>query len=190
MMPQLTVLVPLTLLAGCAATVSPIEVTRFHQPGDVARNSFVAAAGQDTLEASTYQNAAARELTRLGFNPTPEQNAFYSYSVDVTRNERARAPKRSPVTIGLGGGTGGYGGGIGLGASFGLGGDRSRETIVTRLFIQIKRRSDQIVIWEGRAETDTPSNSPSAQSGPTADKLISALFKDFPGESGRTITVP
>jgi hypothetical protein len=45
-------------------------------------------------------------------------------------------------------------------------------------------------VWEGRAETQAPANAPAAQPGLAADKLASALFKDFPGESGRTITVP
>ena len=46
------------------------------------------------------------------------------------------------------------------------------------------------VVWEGRAQTEAPGNAPAAQPGLAADKLARALFQDFPGESGRTITVP
>ena len=52
------------------------------------------------------------------------------------------------------------------------------------------RLSDGAVVWEGRAQTEAPGNAPSAQPGLAADKLARALFQDFPGESGRTITVP
>ena len=98
--------------------------------------------------------------------------------------------KRSPITIGIGGGTGGGGLGIGLGTSFGIGKAKAKQIIITQLSVQIKRRADQNVIWEGRAITEAPEGAPAAQPGLAADKLASALFKGFPGTSGTTITVP
>jgi hypothetical protein len=44
------------------------------------------------------------------------------------------------------------------------------------------------VIWEGRAQTQGVGVE-NAQPAQTAARLASALFKDFPGESGVTITV-
>ncbi len=175
-------------LGGCAASIPPVEVTRFHLGNDIQRGSVAPAPGIMSLEASTYRAAVERELNRLGF-PT-SSDARYIFTTDVSRDTRAALARRSPISIGIGGGTGGYGGGVGLGASFGLGGSRSRETVVTRLSVQLRDRNTQSVVWEGRAETEAPSNAAAAQPGLAADKLADALFRDFPGVTGRTISVP
>jgi Domain of unknown function (DUF4136) len=177
-------------LGGCAASIPPVQVTRFHL-GAPAAGTVTASTGVNTLEAGTYRIAVERELNKLGFATAGDaQTAAYTFSATVTRDTRDALAQRSPVTIGIGGGTGGYGGGIGLGASFGLGGNKSRQIVVTQLSVQLRRRTDQTVVWEGRAETQAPSNAPAAQPGLAADKLATALFKDFPGISGRTISVP
>src|SRR3546814_2041563 len=76
-------------------------------------------------------------------------------TVDVQRGIQPSAlPARSPVTIGVGGGTYGGGLGIGLGTSFGLGKGKSRDITVTTLAAQLKRASDEAVIWE-RSEEHT-----------------------------------
>jgi Domain of unknown function (DUF4136) len=176
-------------LAGCAASIPPVQVTRFHLGGQIAPAPVAPIALNNSLERAAYDAAVARELARLGFAAGGAE-ARYTFSTDVTRDTRAAAPKRSPITIGVGGGTGGYGGGVGIGASFGLGGNKSSEIVVTRLSVQLRERSTKNVVWEGRAETEAGSGAPAAQPGLAADKLAIALFKDFPGESGRTITVP
>ena len=176
-------------LGGCAASIPPVQVTRFHLGGDIARGAVTPVATSSTLERGIYDAAVARELARLGF-PANDATARYTFSTEVTRDTRAALARRSPVTIGIGGGTGGYGGGVGLGASFGLGGNRSGQTVVTRLSVQLRERGGNGVVWEGRAETEAPSNAAAAQPGLAADKLASALFRDFPGVSGRTISVP
>jgi Domain of unknown function (DUF4136) len=177
-------------LGGCAASIPPVSVTRFHL-GAPAVGTIAATPGVNTLEAGTYRAAVERELNRLGFATTGDaQNAVYTFSATTTTDTRDALAQRSPVTIGIGGGTGGYGGGVGLGASFGIGGNKSRQIVVTQLSVQLRRRADQTVVWEGRAETQAPSNAPAAQPGLAADKLASALFRDFPGISGRTISVP
>ena len=177
------------VLGGCAASVPPVQVTRFHLPGDIARGPIAPVVTSNSLERGIYDAAVARELGRLGF-PAGDTAARYTFSTEVTRDTRAALAKRSPVTIGIGGGTGGYGGGVGLGASFGLGGNRSGQTVITRLSVQIRERGGNGVVWEGRAETEAPSNAAASQPGLAADKLASALFRDFPGVSGRTISVP
>ncbi len=175
-------------VTGCAATVSPVQVTRFHldmpiTPGTVTIEPAA------TLEAGSYRAAVIAELKRLGFSESTTA-ARYTVSLTNTRDERAAAPRRSPVTIGIGGGTGGYGGGVGVGASFGLGGDKSRTDVITQLSVRMADRARGTTIWEGRAETTAPSSAPAAQPGLAAEKLAVALFKDFPGVSGRTISVP
>ncbi len=179
----------LLALGGCAASIPPVEVTRFHLGNDVARAPVSIVAAGNSLERSAYDAAVLRELVRLGF-PAGDAAARYAVSTEVTRDSRTAAARRSPVSIGIGGGTGGYGGGVGAGVSFGLGGNRSGETVVTRLSVQLRERGAGGVVWKGRAETQAPSNAPAAQPGLAADKLAAALFKDFPGESGRTISVP
>ena len=178
------------MLGGCAASIPPVQVTRFHLSGPIAPGTVALDAGIMSLEASTYRAAVTRELARLGFNDTTGDASRYQASVGIETETRAAAPKRSPVSIGIGGGTGGYGGGVGAGVSFGLGGNKNSQIVATRLSVQLRERSGKGVVWEGRAETEAPSNAPASQPGLAADKLAKALFKDFPGESGRTISVP
>ncbi len=174
----------LILLAGCSATTTPIAVTRFAAAPDVARAPAAPAPGSaPTLEQKSFEDAVGRELARIGFGSDGAPR--YSYRVDVSRETRAAPPRQSPVTIGIGGGTGGLGGGIGLGTSFGIGGNRSRDTLVTRLSVQLREQATGKVVWEGRAEGEA--TTPDAAS---VDRLAAALFKDFPGESGRTVSVP
>lgn len=59
-----------------------------------------------------------------------------------------------------------------------LGGGASAG-MATLLEVRIRRRSDGTVMWEGRAVSDAPA--------PAVDALATALFRDFPGISGRTI---
>ncbi len=182
------------LLAGCAATIPPVEVTRFHlgQVIPAGNIAIVPAAGSDSqgLEFRTYAVAVARELVKLGYAENTSTQTPLIAELDFSRGTRTDFARRSPVTIGIGGGSFGSHVGIGIGTSFGVGGKASRDTVITRLSVRLKNRSDGKPVWEGRAETQAPANAPSAQPGLAADKLASALFKDFPGRSGETITVP
>ncbi len=176
-------------LSGCAATVSPVQVTRFHLDQPIAPGTIALDGTVTGLEAGSYRAAVVAQLQRLGFKEGTE-SPRYGVSVTSTRDERAAALRGSPVTIGIGGGTGGYGGGVGIGASFGLGGTKSRTDVITRLSVRLTDRATGATLWEGRAETTAPSTAPAAQPGLAAEKLAIALFKDFPGVSGRTISVP
>jgi hypothetical protein len=188
-------------LAACATTParSPVEVSRFHLGAPLETGTLSAepttAGWATSLESQIYTGAVANELSRYGYAPTatgtPSQ---YLAVVGVTRTTREGPPRRSPFTVGIGGGTstGGYrGGGVGLGGgvSFPVGKTRYREIILTDMSVQIRRRSDGTVIWEGHAQTATDAAAPDAQANAEAAKLANAIFRDFPGESGRTITV-
>lgn len=179
-------------LAGCAAKLPPVEVTRFHVSETIAAGTVATRPLGDidgsTIEFRTYDIAVKRELARLGYAEGP--NPAFSAEIGYSREARERLAKASPVTIGIGGGSFGRHTGIGLGTSFGIGGDNSRKTIISRLEVRLKRNADGAVVWEGRAQTEAPSNAPSAQPGLAADKLSRALFEGFPGESGKTILVP
>ena len=185
----------LLALAACQTATPPVEVTRFHLGRPIERGTVTVepTTGGDAqgLEFNTYASAVAQQLQRIGYVATPDlTKSLYVATVDVMRGSRAALRERSPVSIGVGGSTGGWGSGVGLGIGFNLGGSRGRDVVVTQLAVQLKRRSDQQVVWEGRAVTEARSGAPAAQPGIAAAKLADALFRDFPGESGRTISVP
>ncbi|WP_414900989.1 DUF4136 domain-containing protein [Sphingomonas flavalba] len=187
-------LLPLVALGACATGPSPIDTTRFHLNQALERGSAmvepVAGGDADSLEFRTYADAVQRELQRVGYVPAERLGtSLYVAVLSIERDSREGPPRRSPVSIGLGGGTGGYRGGVGGGISFGLGKKGSDVIVGTRLTVQLKRRADQTVVWEGRAETTAQEGAADAQPATTAARLAEALFRDFPGESGRTIRV-
>ena len=187
--------VALTALATLAACATPgqrgTEVTRFHLGQPIAVQAFnvepADRADENSLEFNAYADIVSGELTRLGFTLTPLEEAEMIAVIGVTRDSRARAARRSPVSIGVGGGS--YGGnvGVGVGTSVGVGGSSGGEVVVTQLDVKLKRRSKGTIVWEGRAVRET---APGAEDPATVvGRLAAALFQDFPGESGETITV-
>jgi hypothetical protein len=180
-------------LGGCAASIPPVQVTRFHLDGAVTPGT-IALSPAIGLERQTYEAAVTRELNRLGFANADSPVARYVVAVDIQRDSRDNGQRRSPFSIGLGGGVGGggyRGGGVGVGGgvSFPIGKRRSSETVFTRISVRITERATGATVWEGRADTMASSNAPASQPGLAADKLATALFRDFPGVSGRTVTV-
>jgi hypothetical protein len=182
-------LLPLAALAACTTPMSPVDVTRFHL-GQVNERGTVAIepapGGASGMEFGMYASAVANQLRRLGYaDVAGVGQGLYVAVVDVRSGTRERAGGGSPVSIGIGGGTGGWSSGVGGGISFGLGGNRGGLVVGTQLSVQLKRRSDQTVVWEGRARGEASER----ESGQLAERLAAALFRDFPGESGRTISV-
>ncbi|MBB4641387.1 DUF4136 domain-containing protein [Rhizorhapis suberifaciens] len=185
-------LVPMTL-AGCQTAVAPVEVTRFHMGDQTGRGSVavepMTLSDDSSIEYRTYAAAVAQELQRIGFAEQTGANSQYVASVNYMRGVRdTLGGGRSPVSVGVGGATGSYGSGVGLGVGINLSGP-PKPLVTTQLNVQIRRRSDRSVIWEGRAVTEAKEGSPAAQPGMAASKLAEALFKDFPGVSGQTIKV-
>lgn len=182
----------LALLGGCA-TGPQTQVTRFHLDDQIARGQIaiepIQPADRGSLEYQTYASIVGAELARTGFTEAPgltksEQVA----AIAVEHGTRESMARRSGLTVGIGGGS--YGSGVGAGVSVPIGGSpRAGQIALTRLVVQIKRRSDGTVIWEGRAETSAPAGSGDAAPAAAVQRLAVAMFKDFPGQSGRTITV-
>ncbi len=170
------------LCSGTVAVAKPVQVTRFAAPEEIMRGPAAPATAAVSLEQSTYDAAVSRELAQAGF--AAEGKAQYIYTAEVVKDVRRNTARRSPVTIGIGGGTGGYGGGFGIGGSFGIGSSRGRDTTFTTLFVQLRDRTSGKVVWEGRAEADS-----TAPGGERIERLAAALFRDFPGQTGRTISV-
>ncbi|HEX8214830.1 MAG TPA: DUF4136 domain-containing protein [Allosphingosinicella sp.] len=182
-------------LAGCATGTAregppPMEVTRFHLGQAVARGPISVEpfdrANANSIEYRSYADAVARQLTRLGWSVAATTGQTEQVALINVEQGSREALSRSPVSIGIGGGTGGYGGGIGGGITVPIGGGAT-ELVGTMLQVGLKRRSEGTVFWEGRATSEARAGTPEAQRTVAVGKLAEALFRDFPGESGRTI---
>lgn len=189
------------MAAGCETTSEHgsgvergVAVTRFHLGQPIARAEIriepADPALANSLEFSQYAAAIERELARLGWtvstgNARSEQVAL----IQVEQGVREGGRRRSGFSIGVGAGTGGGGVGAGVGATIPVGGARAGDIVVTELGVRIQRRSDATVAWEGRAQLEARAGAPLASPGAAVDRLATALFQDFPGESGRTIRV-
>jgi hypothetical protein len=195
-------------VSGCSTTGGgPVQVTRFHLDQPIAPGAIAVETGPaigaasapgspmapDSLELSTYNNIVAGELARVGFTAAPDPaKAELIATVSVDRGSRPdMRPHGAAVSFGIGGASfgrrSGFGGDVGTTVPIG---DHSERFIVgTRMMVQIKRRSEGTVIWEGRAMTEAGGQSSDASPQASVAKLAHALFTGFPGESGRTITV-
>lgn len=192
-------------LGGCATAVPPVEVTRFHAgavsgwaPGtrytvDTAPLGDAAAmvgAVSPSLEWNSYRAAVERQLQLRGLAAAPDgARAPLTVRIGFDRAGHETVGRRSPVSVGVGGSTGSYGSGVGLGLGINLGGG-ARKMEDLQLSVRIDDAATGQALWEGRALTAVPQKAPAAQPSLAAAKLAEALFRDFPGESGRTITVP
>jgi len=182
------------LLASCASTNRSADVTRFHLGQPVARSSvYVAplnAADASSLEFRTYAAAVTDELRQAGFTPAPAlAQAEIVATVDVGQTTRESLSRGSGLSIGIGGGTFGRNVGIGGSVNIPVGERRPNQIAVTTLGVQLKRRSDNSVVWEGRALTEGQLGSNAGAPGTVVPALADALFREFPGPSGRTVRV-
>ena len=167
--PRVVLMASLLGLSACMTAPAPVEVTRFHL-GQMTERGTVAiepAPGAPSgIEFGAYADAVARELNRLGFAPVNGVGqSLYVAVVDVRSATRERMGGGSPVSIGIGGSTGGWRSGVGAGVSFPIGGDRGGLVVATELSVQLKRRSDQTVVWEGRARGEAGSRDSGALPG-------------------------
>lgn len=184
-----------TALAGCSTTMggrsAPVDVTRYHlsQPIPAGTLSVQPVSGGTAgPEAQLYLDAVAATMGGMGFVAADSTRADYLATVDFRRTDRGQVRTRPPVTIGIGGGS--YGGGVGVGAGTSVGiGSKTKTIYASELAVQLRRRGDNTVIWEGKAMTETLGAADGTQPTDTATKLSNALFKGFPGQSGITITV-
>lgn len=188
------------LLGGCTTSTGmrPVDVTRYHLGQPMERTSVavepMSSAATVSPEYQLYADAVAMELSRLGYvSSNGAELSGYIAGVSFARTSRGSFREQPPVSIGLGGGSfggGRRGGGVGVGggASFGIGG-KTREVIASELWVQLRRRSDNTVVWEGRAVTEGISGKAGSDPRESATRLATALFKAFPGESGVTTTV-
>ncbi|HKR24025.1 MAG TPA: DUF4136 domain-containing protein [Allosphingosinicella sp.] len=199
-LPGASLLFASLLLAGCAAEMggySGASVTRFHLGQQIARGPIAVepaeSADANSLEFDQIARSVERELARQGW--AVDERTGGTEQVAVVRvDQAARQGRRGGgVSIGVGVGGASFGRRSAVGGSVGatvpVTGNRRGEVVATLLSVRIQRRSDATVAWEGRAEMEAPAGSPYASRNAAADRLAAALFRDFPGESGRTIRV-
>jgi len=184
----------LGLIVSCTTPGSKgTDVTRFHLDKAIAPQSVnieaVDSGAADSLAFSSYSNIIAAELKKIGLDQTPGDSAALIAVVGVTRGIQQAPPKRSAFSIGVGGGSYGSGGGMGAGVNMPVGGSNSYDGVfVTTLEVKLIERESNTVTWEGSAMRATPSGGGNATE--VVQQLATALFQDFPGKSGETITVP
>jgi hypothetical protein len=166
-------------LAGCATSrergsssqAGGVDVTRTHLGGPIARSQIavepVNAADRNQADFAAITDIVERRLAASGYTiaanrPASEQIA----RITVSQGSRAALTSGWPAGIGPA--------------------SRQANVVATLLDVRIQRRSDGTVFWQGRAVTETPAGTPRAA---VVERLAEALFRDFPGESGRTIRI-
>lgn len=191
-MRQIALIAAATLaLLPALARAETVEVTRFHllappAPAITGASIMVepAAEAAPGLQFGALAVAANGALARAGFKPLAQgQAADYVARIALTGSSEV-VQRRSPISIGIGGGTGGWRGGIGGGVSFPIGGG-TRSVTAAQMTLQIRRASDNSAVWEGRASTIAPAMDPMS----AAPALLDALLKGFPGPSGQSVKV-
>lgn len=184
-------------LSACATTpyTGPVEVIRFVGPDRAGLGQgpisleFPDAMSNEAAR-SAFAAAVGAELARLGYQVTaaPAPGA-QSAVIRTTRTPiAAAADRRGPVNVGVGGQTGSFGSGVGMGVGINLGGGKEGPAANTELSVRINR-PDGTSLWEGRAQMETGVKSPYSQVDTSARTLAAALFRDFPGGNGQTVTI-
>ena len=175
-------------LAACAsggpkrAPAGPgVDVARFHLGETVARAQIAIEpfdkADGNRPEFPAYAAAVGRQLNRLGWTVVPTTTGSEQIAlIDLEQGSREAVAALSAARIGRG-----------LSATTPSG--TSANVTASLLEVAIRRRSDGTVFWEGRAVGEAPTGSPEAARTAVVERLAEALFRDFPGESGRTIRV-
>jgi len=169
-----------TLLAGCesimpdSAPPPRTEAYRAHPDQPIARAPI--AIGPVNLARADYPlvraavAAVSSELAALGFTPVADVGqAALLGTVDLSTGTASELVANAPAGL------------------------RGTTTLPpgapsTGLVVEIRRRSDASLLWQGRAATFRPprNGDPATLAGP----LAHALFLGFPGQWGRTIRAP
>jgi hypothetical protein len=201
-------LATLALLASCAPTFEA-RVARFSQLPPPSGQSFAiesrdpAKAGG--LEFATYANLVRQKLLTNGYveAASPAQSSLtvlLDYNVGPPREKIETRPGYGGYGGwgGWGGGYGRFGGwgwnpywGGGWGGFGGWGGGWGAPEVYSvtqynsQLAMKIVRNADKASVFEGRAETISTSNNLTR----LVPNLVTAIFTNFPGNSGETVAV-
>ncbi len=185
-------------LSACATSpyTGPVEVTRFvaDDRAGLGQGPVLVYFPDDVSNANAktaMKAAVERELQGLGYTIVAQEGrGIQVAAVRTSRNPIAAATEggRGPVSVGVGGQTGSFGTGAGLGVGINLGGGSEGPSALTQLEVRITR-DDDTTLWEGRAQLATGIKSPYSAIDTSARALAAALFRDFPGGNGETVTI-
>lgn len=180
-------------LLGCAASNQMrSEVTRFNQLNAPGGDVVIVAADERKsggVEFNNYAQLTASRLATAGFRPASGAEPDYVAQLDYWQQPVAGGYEDSGPRVSFGIGGSSFGGhsavGVGVGTSFDLN-ERNREQTALRIVtLVIERRADGVRVFEGRAQSMGPAgNFPGA-----VPYMIDAIFTNFPGENGKTVTV-
>lgn len=196
-------------LAACAPTFEA-RVARFQQMPAPSNQTFVIEprdeANKGGLEFATYANYVRQKLLANGYTEAPRaEEAALTVMLDYTvGSPREKVRSRpgfggfggiggfgpgwgwNPYWGGFGGGFGGWGGGFGgFGGGFGGNDVYSVTQYNTEVALKILRNADKASVFEGRAETVSSSNNLTQ----LVPNLVTAIFTNFPGNTGETVRV-
>lgn len=183
-------------LSGCVGTAysGPVEVTRFISQETVGIGqgpiAITFTEEMSNLRAKeAFYDAVAAQLVGLGYAIALDaEPGMQTARVTTSRSPLAPASSRGPISVGVGGRTGSFGSGLGVGIGIDLGGNTSRPNALTELSVRISDSAGNS-LWEGRAQQAVSINSPYAEVDASSRALAAALFKDFPGGNGETVTI-
>jgi hypothetical protein len=204
------VLLPLAAALALSACVSPFEarVARFQQLPAPSGNSFVIEPrdkdNEGSLEFATYANLVRQRLIAAGYQEAPSAAAAalivqLDYNITAPREKVQSRPGFggwggwggwgpgfgwNPYWGGGWGGWGGWGPGFG---GWGWGGTDVYSVTQYNAVVamRINRAADKHSVFEGRAETVSSSNNLTR----LVPNLVTAMFTNFPGNSGETVRV-
>lgn len=194
--PALAILLA-SLAAACTTTAPTANVVRFHEANVPTSGTLAVqpalASQSDTLEHQVQGQAVADAFRSHGFTmaaqgAAPDLVATYS----VSTMSRDGEPKRSGLSIGLGGGFGGRNAGVGGSVAVPIGTRTSGDTIVqTMLRVQLRQKAaNGPIVWEGRASAEGRADKTTGEPAMVVPALAKALLAGFPGHSAETVRVP
>jgi hypothetical protein len=184
-------------LSACATRpyTGPVEVTRFVAPNPAGLGQgpivvYFPDAVANAGAKAAIKAAVERELQAAGYTIVAQEGrGIQVAAVRTARNAiSAVEDNRGPVSVGVGGQTGSFGSGVGLGVGINLGGGREGPAANTELSVRITDDT-ATTLWEGRAQLATGVKSPYSEVDASARALAAALFNDFPGGNGETVTI-
>lgn len=208
-------LAALAVLAGCAPTFEA-RVARFQQlPPPSGQTFVIEPRDKDNLgglEFATYAALVRQKLLANGYSEAANADAaaltvLLDYTVGAPREQVRSRPGWGGFGGGFGpgfgwnpywgggwgrgfggwgGGFGGWGGGFGgWGGGFGGADVYSVTQYNSAVALKIQRNSDKTSVFEGRAETVSTSNNLTR----LVPNLVTAIFTNFPGNSGETVRI-
>lgn len=181
----------LGMLSACGVRTITSDVTRFHLMPPMAGGSIAIVAKDEhkagSIEFARYVDFVWRGLSRFGYQRAGEGPPDYIVLVDYFQRPVAIPDdgERGRMSVGVGGGSSGHTSvGVGIGTSFDMGGGR-RHVAARTFILELESRETGKRLFEGRVK----SQGPAENFAEVMPYMIDALFQEFPGNSGETVTV-